>query len=141
MCVKVGKSRSGGKEENRDAYNSLVEEYREYKRNYSRAFRFLASAVNTSIGLFKAYLSLGLIHLLTGQELNDSTLQLVQIFFDTASFDEIERDTEVKFFFNVTFISRYNILFQLRSRLKIKSVSSEAPWDFSQDSQSSVALK
>ena len=80
-----------------------------------------------------------LIHLLTGQELNDSTLQLVQIFFDTASFDEIERDTEVKFYFN--FISQYNILFQLRSRLKIKSVSSEAPWDFSQDSQSSVELK
>ena len=46
-----------------------------------------------------------LIPLLTGQELNDSTLQLVQIFFDTASFDEIERDTEVKFYFNVTFIS------------------------------------
>ena len=85
--------------------------------------------------------STSLIHLLIGQELNDSTLQLVQIFFDTASFDEIERDTEVKFFFNVTFISRYNILFQLRSRLKIKSVSSEAPWDFSQDSQSSVELK
>ena len=52
--VKVGKSRSGGKEENRDAYNRLVEEYREYKRNYSRAFRFLASAVNTSFGLFLA---------------------------------------------------------------------------------------
>ena len=101
--VKVGKSRSGGKEENRDAYNRLVEEYREYKRNYSRAFRFLASAVNTSFGLFFSLTSL--IHLLTGQELNDSTLQLVQIFFDTASFDEIERDTEVKFYFKVTFLS------------------------------------
>ena len=54
VYVKVGKSRNGGKEENRDAYNSLVEEYREYKRNYSRAFRFLASAVNTSFGLFLA---------------------------------------------------------------------------------------
>ena len=31
-----------------------------------------------------------------GEELNDSTLQLVQIFFDTASFDEIERDEEIK---------------------------------------------
>ena len=76
-----------------------------------------------------------------GNEMPESRLEVVQIYFDTASFDEIERDTEVKFFFNVTFISRYNILFQLRSRLKIKSVSSEAPWDFSQDSQSSVALK
>ena len=34
--------------------------------------------------------------LFSGQELNDSTLQLVQIFFDTASFDEIERDVEIK---------------------------------------------
>ena len=37
-----------------------------------------------------------LIHSFSGQELNDSTLQLVQIFFDTASFDEIERDVEIK---------------------------------------------
>ena len=34
--------------------------------------------------------------LFLGEELNDSTLQLVQIFFDTASFDEIERDEEIK---------------------------------------------
>ena len=29
-------------------------------------------------------------------ELDESNLRLVQIFFDTASFDEIERDTEIK---------------------------------------------
>ena len=34
--------------------------------------------------------------LFSGQELTDSTLQLIQIFFDTASFDEIERDREIK---------------------------------------------
>ena len=28
--------------------------------------------------------------------MDESTLKLVQIFFDTASFDEIERDTEIK---------------------------------------------
>ena len=28
--------------------------------------------------------------------MQNSTLQLVQIFFDTASFDEIERDVEIK---------------------------------------------
>ena len=32
----------------------------------------------------------------SGQEIDRSTLQLVQIFFDTASFDEIERDKEIK---------------------------------------------
>ena len=33
----------------------------------------------------------------SGQEIDRSTLQLVQIFFDTASFDEIERDKKIKF--------------------------------------------
>lgn len=32
----------------------------------------------------------------SGIELDESNLRLVQIFFDTASFDEIERDTEIK---------------------------------------------
>ena len=33
----------------------------------------------------------------SGQEIDRSALQLVQIFFDTASFDEIERDKKIKF--------------------------------------------
>ena len=33
----------------------------------------------------------------TGEELSNSTVQLVQIYFDTASFDEIERDKKIKF--------------------------------------------
>ena len=32
----------------------------------------------------------------SGIELDESNLKLVQIFFDTASFDEIERDKEIK---------------------------------------------
>ena len=32
-----------------------------------------------------------------GEELANSTVQLVQIYFDTASFDEIERDKKLKF--------------------------------------------
>ena len=31
-----------------------------------------------------------------GEELPDSTLQLVQIYFDTATFDDIERDKKIK---------------------------------------------
>ena len=32
-----------------------------------------------------------------GEDLPESDLKLVQIFFDTASFDEIERDKKIKF--------------------------------------------
>ena len=35
--------------------------------------------------------------LLQGEDLPDSSLELVHIFFDTASFDEIERDKKIKF--------------------------------------------
>ena len=35
--------------------------------------------------------------LLKGEEQPPSTLKLVQIYFDTATFDEIERDKKVKF--------------------------------------------
>ena len=40
----VGKSRDGGKEEDMETYNLLVEEYRQFQRNYSRNFRFDATA-------------------------------------------------------------------------------------------------
>ena len=32
----------------------------------------------------------------TGEELPESTLQLVQIYFDTATYDEVERDKKIK---------------------------------------------
>ena len=34
--------------------------------------------------------------LIAGSELDESTLQLVQIYFDTATFDNIERDKKIK---------------------------------------------
>ena len=40
----MGKSRDGGKEEDMETYNLLVEEYRQFQRNYSRNFRFDATA-------------------------------------------------------------------------------------------------
>ena len=36
-------------------------------------------------------------HCTSGNELPESTLEVVQIYFDTASFDEIERDKKIKF--------------------------------------------
>ena len=34
---------------------------------------------------------------LSGQEAQESTIELVQIFFDTATFDNIEKDKKIKF--------------------------------------------
>ena len=39
----VGKSRDGGKEKNKEAFEELEREYKEFKRNYSRDFRFDAT--------------------------------------------------------------------------------------------------
>ena len=36
-------------------------------------------------------------HCTSGNELPESKLEVVQIYFDTASFDEIERDKKIKF--------------------------------------------
>ena len=38
-----------------------------------------------------------MLYLIKGEEVPPSTLKLVQIYFDTATFDEIERDVKVKF--------------------------------------------
>ena len=34
--------------------------------------------------------------IVAGEELPESTLQLVQIYFDTATYDEVERDKKIK---------------------------------------------
>ena len=47
----VGRSKDGGTEESKEAFNRLVDEYREYKNNFSRAFRFLASADKDNFGM------------------------------------------------------------------------------------------
>ena len=46
----VEREKDGGKEESRDAFKSLVQEYGEYKKNYARTFRFLASAEEGNFG-------------------------------------------------------------------------------------------
>ena len=40
----VGKSRDGGKEEDMETYNLLVEEYRQFQKNYSQNFIFNATS-------------------------------------------------------------------------------------------------
>ena len=46
----MGRSKDGGREESEAAYYEMVEEYRDFKSNYSKAFRFLASAENDYFG-------------------------------------------------------------------------------------------
>ena len=36
------------------------------------------------------------IAIISGEELPESTLQLVQIYFDTATFDDVEKDKKIK---------------------------------------------
>ena len=40
----MGKSRDGGKEEDMETYNLLVEEYRQFQKNYSQNFIFNATS-------------------------------------------------------------------------------------------------
>ena len=46
----MGRSKDGGREESEAAYHEMVEEYRDLKSNYSKAFRFLASAEKDNFG-------------------------------------------------------------------------------------------
>ena len=48
----VGSSKDGGMEESQEAFYSLVEEYREYKKNYARTFRYLADSVKDNFGKY-----------------------------------------------------------------------------------------
>ena len=77
-------------------YNRIIEEYLNYKRSYVNNVQFNASANSTFFSEyfwpFKEKKKI-----LSAEDLPSSSLELVHIFFDTASYDEIERDTKIKF--------------------------------------------
>ena len=79
--------------EGRSMLSKLVKDYQKYKRNYAENIKFQATAANLSIILgcwwFSWTISPAAI------ALDYAPLQLVQIYFDTATFDEIERDVKV----------------------------------------------
>ena len=86
-----------GKEDdaNRNKISKLVREYNAYKKSKLQNFRFnpvKASSQFSDISLIYSRLSF-----CKGEEQPPSNLRLVQIYFDTATFDEIERDEKVKF--------------------------------------------
>merc|ERR1712192_60382 len=59
----------------------MISEYRRLKKNMVTKFNFNAYAID---GQF-------------GEEVPESTLELVHIFFDTATFDKLERDKKIKY--------------------------------------------
>ena len=75
----------------------LVNEYDAYKRRKLQNFRFNSTKASTQFGEFSQNIYVLLISFAKGEEQSPSTLKLVEIFFDTATFDEIERDEKVKF--------------------------------------------
>ena len=75
-------------------YIKLVSEYKQFKKNKVQTFRFNAQAHVTSFGKLIPMLSDA--NQISGEELQPSILQLVQIYFETATFDDIERDKKIK---------------------------------------------
>ena len=66
-----------------------------FKQSNVQHFIFNATAYWTSFGKFQLF------HFYfnfrnSGKQTSSSTLQLVQIFFDTATFDDIEREKKIK---------------------------------------------
>ena len=55
------------------------------------ALHVLISSVSNFVLLFKIF------RFFQGEDLPNSSVELVHIFFDTASYDEIERDKKIKF--------------------------------------------
>ena len=71
-----------------------ISEYRQFKKIKVQHFRFNSAAHAKTYG--KPNLILSYTNKISGEELLPSILQLVQIYFDTATFDDIERDKKIK---------------------------------------------
>ena len=93
MEIAIGET---GEELDRQKYKTLVSEYRKFKTKNMKHFRFNSA---NNLSTFGKPL-LGQLHdatnFLLGEELPASSLQLIQIYFDTATFDDIERDKKIK---------------------------------------------
>ena len=83
-------------------FKKLVSEYKNFKKKNFRHFRFNSAANLTQFGelllisLIISVFGFSKSYETSGEELPESTLKLVQIYFDTATFDDIERDKKIK---------------------------------------------
>ena len=86
-------------EMDKEKYAELSSEYVNFKRENVKHFEF-SSAPSYSWGSIPNYGKKIKLqkneNLLSGRERPNSTLQLVQIYFDTATFDDIEKDKKIK---------------------------------------------
>lgn len=72
----------------------MIDEYRRFKKGIFSSFNFKSNATLTQFGMFIFLVEESMI-LVSGVQ--ESTLKLVQIFLDTATFDDVERDQKIKF--------------------------------------------
>ena len=93
--MELMKGRRGDQLE-KNKYMKLVSEYEKFKKNNVQHFKFSSASNRTAFGQFQSrLLQHQSSHNVSGEEIG-STLQLVLIYFDTATFDDIERDKKVK---------------------------------------------
>ena len=92
--MKMGKSRSIGEKVDKMKFKGLVSEYKSFKKNRVHHFGLDSASNKTAFGELQICQRLYYFHF-AGEEF-DSTLHLVQIYFDTATFDNIERDQKIK---------------------------------------------
>ena len=84
--------------------------------------------------------------IISGGELPESTLQLVQIYFDTATYDEVERDKKIKteaqlsliggtmgLLTGFSIISGIEIIFLLFRFILIITLTHKMHWSWKQD--------
>ena len=78
-------------EEEVDGVKSFTESYHKYKREYLKHLSFNPKEENLSKCILKSCL-------FPAAVLEHAPLEAVHIYFDTATYDEIERDEKVDFF-------------------------------------------
>ena len=98
MLLKKSEDNRYKRRENLDTekIKKLISEYRKFKMKNVKHFRFDENAIPSVFGRFQYwYFPAHKLHPILGEEI-ESTVQLVQIYFDTVTFDKIEREKKIK---------------------------------------------
>ena len=93
-----GKAEKKGELLNKRKFAKLIDDYAAFKKKNVRHFRYSAEAKSTNYGKFHIVsFSLYQSCSWSGVEIPvEQNLRLVRIYFDTATFDDIERDEKIK---------------------------------------------
>ena len=94
-------------DEESKSVDSLTRIYHKYKREYVKHLSFNPSMEDLS----KYILMTLLVYLFSATEMEHSALEAVYIFFDTATYDEIERDEKVMYCMFVIFFFKSQLEF------------------------------